>query len=213
MSDKIHFGMYDLDRDAMELRKHGVLIRLQEQPFRVLAILAGRPGEIVTREELQEQIWGKDTFVDFEQSLNKSVNRLREALNDDAGQPRYVPAARISFYRAGNRASSRGATLDASRFSLRRWASQSSPRWSPYHSDTDRRRACGYCNPRHHLGETAVGLQTDRNHTHRVRCLLLLHALARWQAARICVRRWQRRDPHLGATNSWGPGTPGHQRF
>jgi len=59
MAGKIHFGVYDLDRDAMELRKHGVLIRLQEQPFRVLAILAERPGEIVTREELQEADLGK----------------------------------------------------------------------------------------------------------------------------------------------------------
>jgi DNA-binding winged helix-turn-helix (wHTH) protein len=69
----------------MELRKHGVPIRLQEQPFRILAALVERPGQIVTREELQELIWGKDTFVDFEQSLNKAVNRVREALNDDAG--------------------------------------------------------------------------------------------------------------------------------
>ena len=58
MAGKIRFGVYELDRDAMELRKHGVVLRLQEQPFRVLALLAGRPGEIVTREELQEQIWG-----------------------------------------------------------------------------------------------------------------------------------------------------------
>src|SRR5271170_6779361 len=98
MSDKIHFGVYDLDRDAMELRKHGLLIRLQEQPFRVLAILAGRPGEIVTREELQEQIWG-NVFVDFDQSLNKAVNRLREALNDNAGTPQYVETVPRRGYR------------------------------------------------------------------------------------------------------------------
>ena len=72
MADKIRFGVYELDREARELRKHGVVLRLQEQPFRVLAMLAGRPGEIVTREELQEQIWG-NTFVDFDQSLNKAI--------------------------------------------------------------------------------------------------------------------------------------------
>src|SRR5882724_92987 len=99
MPDKIRFGVYELDRDAMELRKHGVLIRLQEQPFRVLAILSGRPGEIITREELQEQIWGKDTFVDFDQSLNKAVNRVREALNDDAGTPQYVETVPRRGYR------------------------------------------------------------------------------------------------------------------
>ena len=90
--------MYELDRDAMELRKHGVLIRLQEQPFRVLAMLAERPGEIITREELQEQIWG-NTFVDFDQSLNKAVNRVREALNDSAGTPQYVETVPRRGYR------------------------------------------------------------------------------------------------------------------
>jgi DNA-binding winged helix-turn-helix (wHTH) protein len=77
MSGKIRFGVYELDRDAMELRKHGVLIRLQDQPFRVLAILAGRPGEIVTREELQEQIWGS-IFVDFDQSLQRCPRQDRD---------------------------------------------------------------------------------------------------------------------------------------
>src|ERR1700722_12857393 len=99
MLGKLQFGVYELDRDAMELRKHGVTIRLQEQPLRVLATLLERPGEIVTREELQERIWGKDTFVDFEQSLNKAVNRLREALNDEAGQPKYVETVPRRGYR------------------------------------------------------------------------------------------------------------------
>jgi Tol biopolymer transport system component/DNA-binding winged helix-turn-helix (wHTH) protein len=99
MSGRIRFGLYELDRDARELRKRGVLIRLQDQPFRVLAILTARPGEIVTREELQEQIWGKETFVDFDQSLNKAVNRIREALNDDANTPQYVETVPRRGYR------------------------------------------------------------------------------------------------------------------
>src|SRR3984885_10142792 len=98
MSSKICFGVYELDRDAMELRKHGLLLRLQEQPFRVLAILAQRPGEVITREQLREQIWG-DTFVDFDQSLNKAVNRLREALNDNAGTPQYIETVPRRGYR------------------------------------------------------------------------------------------------------------------
>jgi DNA-binding winged helix-turn-helix (wHTH) protein/Tol biopolymer transport system component len=98
MSGKIRFGVYELDREAMELRKHGVVLRLQEQPFRVLAMLAGRPGEIVTREELQEQIWG-NTFVEFDQSLNKAINRIREALNDNAGTPQYVETVPRRGYR------------------------------------------------------------------------------------------------------------------
>ena len=99
MPDKIRFGVFELDRDAMELRRNGVPIRLQEQPLQVLATLVERPGEIITREELQERIWGKDTFVDFEQSLNKAVNRLREALNDEAGQPKYVETVPRRGYR------------------------------------------------------------------------------------------------------------------
>jgi eukaryotic-like serine/threonine-protein kinase len=95
---KIRFGVYELDRDAMELRKHGVPIRLQEQPFRVLAMLAERPGEVIAREELQEKIWG-NTFVDFDQSLNKAVNRVREALNDNAGTPQYVETVPRRGYR------------------------------------------------------------------------------------------------------------------
>jgi eukaryotic-like serine/threonine-protein kinase len=98
MSGRIRFGVYELDRDAMELRKHGVPIRLQEQPFRVLAMLAERPGEVITREQLQEQIWG-NTFVDFDHSLNKAVNRLREALNDNAGSPQYVETVPRRGYR------------------------------------------------------------------------------------------------------------------
>jgi len=98
MPAKIRFGVYELDRDAMELRKRGVLLRLQEQPFRVLVMLAERPGEIITREQLRERIWG-DTFVDFDQSLNKAVNRLREALNDNAGAPQYVETVPRQGYR------------------------------------------------------------------------------------------------------------------
>jgi DNA-binding winged helix-turn-helix (wHTH) protein/Tol biopolymer transport system component len=98
MPGKIRFGVYELDRDAMELRKRGMLLRLQEQPFRVLAMLTERPGEIITREQLQERIWG-DTFVDFEHSLNKAVNRVREALNDNAGTPQYVETVPRRGYR------------------------------------------------------------------------------------------------------------------
>jgi Tol biopolymer transport system component/DNA-binding winged helix-turn-helix (wHTH) protein len=98
MSAKIRFGIYELDPVAMELRKNGIVVRLQEQPFRVLAILAERPGEVITREEMQHQIWG-DTFVDFDQSLNKAVNKVREALNDDAGTPRYVETVPRRGYR------------------------------------------------------------------------------------------------------------------
>src|SRR5437588_5898854 len=99
MPGEIRFGVFELDRDAMELRKHGIRVRLQDQPFQVLAHLLERPGQIVMREELKERIWAKDTFVDFDQSLNKAVNRLREALSDDAGQPRYIETVPRRGYR------------------------------------------------------------------------------------------------------------------
>src|SRR5439155_26955550 len=99
MPGMVRFGVFELDRDAMELRKHGIRVRLQSQPFQVLAHLVGRPGQIVTREELKERIWAKDTFVDFDHSLNKAVNRLGEALNDDAGQPRYIETVPRRGYR------------------------------------------------------------------------------------------------------------------
>jgi eukaryotic-like serine/threonine-protein kinase len=95
----IRFGVFELDRDAAELRKQGVRVRLQDQPFQVLTYLLERPGQIVTREELKKLIWAEDTFVDFDQSLNKAVNRLREALNDDAGQPRYIETVPRRGYR------------------------------------------------------------------------------------------------------------------
>src|SRR6202034_974053 len=98
MPGKIRFGVYELDRDTMELRKRGVVLRLQEQPFRVLAMLAERPGEVITREQLQEEIWG-NIFVDFDQSLNKAVNRVREVLNDNAGTPQYVETVPRRGYR------------------------------------------------------------------------------------------------------------------
>jgi DNA-binding winged helix-turn-helix (wHTH) protein/Tol biopolymer transport system component len=99
MSGCIRFGVYELDPDALELHKHGVPVRLQEQPLQVLTALLERPGEIVSREQLQERIWGKDTFVDFDQSLNKAVNRLREALNDDPAHPRFVETVPRRGYR------------------------------------------------------------------------------------------------------------------
>jgi Tol biopolymer transport system component/DNA-binding winged helix-turn-helix (wHTH) protein len=99
MPGKIRFGVFELDHDAVQLRKHGIRIRLQDQPFQVLVCLLERPGQIVTREELKKRIWAEDTFVDFDQSLNKAVNKVREALNDDAGQPRYIETVPRRGYR------------------------------------------------------------------------------------------------------------------
>jgi len=95
----VRFGLFELDLDARELRKSGVRIKLQEQPFQILAMLLERPGEIVTREELQNKLWPSDTFVDFDLSLNSAVKKVRQALGDDSENPRFIE----TLYRRGYR--------------------------------------------------------------------------------------------------------------
>jgi Tol biopolymer transport system component/DNA-binding winged helix-turn-helix (wHTH) protein len=87
---KLCFGVFEVDLRAGELRKSGVRMKLQGQPFKMLAILLERPGELVTREELRERIWGSDTVVDFDHGIGVAVNKVREALGDAADRPRYV---------------------------------------------------------------------------------------------------------------------------
>ncbi len=93
------FGVFELDLGAGELRKSGVKLRLQGQPFQVLALLLERAGEVVTREELQQKLWASDTFVDFDHSLNTAINKVREALGDSASSPRYVETLARRGYR------------------------------------------------------------------------------------------------------------------
>jgi cholera toxin transcriptional activator len=93
------FGVFELDLTADELRKNGVKLRLQGQPFQVLALLLERAGDVVTREELQQQLWPSDTFVDFDHGLNTAVNKVREALGDSASSPRYVETLARRGYR------------------------------------------------------------------------------------------------------------------
>ena len=93
------FGTFELDARAGELRRKGVKVKLQEQPFQVLVMLLERPGELVTREELQKRLWTEDTFVDFDHSLNAAVKRLRDALGDSADNPRFVETLARRGYR------------------------------------------------------------------------------------------------------------------
>jgi cholera toxin transcriptional activator len=93
------FGVFELDLSAGELRKSGIKLRLQGQPFQVLALLLERAGEVVTREELQQKLWPSDTFVDFDHSLNTAINKVREALGDSASSPRYVETLARRGYR------------------------------------------------------------------------------------------------------------------
>ena len=88
--DLITFGSFEVDLHTGEIRKYGMRVRLQSQPFRVLLALLAKPGEVVTREELQLQIWGEHTTVDFERGIATAISKLREALGDSADHPRYV---------------------------------------------------------------------------------------------------------------------------
>jgi cholera toxin transcriptional activator len=93
------FGVFEVDAASGELRKSGVRLRLQDQPFQVLIVLLERAGEIVTREELRQKLWPADTFVDFDHSLNTIINKLREVLGDSASNPRFIETLAKRGYR------------------------------------------------------------------------------------------------------------------
>src|SRR5271169_2920791 len=93
------FGVYEADPASGELRKAGIRLRVQEQPFQVLLVLLDRPSEVVTREELCQRLWPADTFVDFDHSLNTIINKLREALSDSAANPRFIETLARRGYR------------------------------------------------------------------------------------------------------------------
>ena len=93
------FGAYEADPGSGELRKSGLRLRVQEQPFQVLLLLLKRPGEVVTREELRTKLWPADTFVDFDHGLNTVMNKLREALSDSAANPRFIETLARRGYR------------------------------------------------------------------------------------------------------------------
>lgn len=93
------FGAFEADFGAYELRKHGIRLKIQDQPFQILRRLLDRPGQLVTREELRAELWAESTFVDFDAGLNAAVRRLREVLNDSAERPRYVETLPRHGYR------------------------------------------------------------------------------------------------------------------
>ena len=95
----IRFGDFELDLQLGVLRKNGIRLRCQEQPLQVLATLAERPGELITREELRRRLWSQDTFVDFDHALNTAIKKIRATLNDDADAPRYIETVPRRGYR------------------------------------------------------------------------------------------------------------------
>jgi len=96
---KLRFGPFAVDLRSGELFKNGTKLKLQPQPVQILAVLLENPGELVTREELRQRIWPADTFVDFEQSLNTAIKKLRQALCDEAETPRYIETLPRRGYR------------------------------------------------------------------------------------------------------------------
>src|ERR1700733_11217944 len=93
------FGAFEVDLRSGELRKHGIRLKIQDQPFQVLAHLLEHPGEVVTREELRQKLWPADTFVDFDTGLNSAIKKLRDALSDSAEEPRYIETLPRRGYR------------------------------------------------------------------------------------------------------------------
>ncbi len=95
----LRFGVFEVDLETGELRKHGLRIRLPQQSVRVLQVLVEHPGQVISREELQQSLWPADTFVEFDKNLNNAVSRLREALGDVADNPRFVETVPRRGYR------------------------------------------------------------------------------------------------------------------
>ncbi len=96
---RYRFGAFEADASTGELRRQGIRIKLNAQPFQVLLMLLERPGEVLTREEISRALWSDGTFVDFDHGVNSAVNRIREALGDAAGNPRFVETLARKGYR------------------------------------------------------------------------------------------------------------------
>jgi cholera toxin transcriptional activator len=96
---RYRFGVFEADASTGELRKQGIRIKLNAQPFQLLLMLLDRPGEVLSREEISQTLWSDGTFVDYEHGLNSAVNRIREALGDSAGNPRFVETLARRGYR------------------------------------------------------------------------------------------------------------------
>src|SRR5215469_18752704 len=95
----LRFGVFELHPASGELRKHGVRVRLQDQPLKLLLCLVEKPGEVYSREELIERIWPEGTYVDYERGLNVAITRLRQVLGDSADSPRYIETLGRKGYR------------------------------------------------------------------------------------------------------------------
>ena len=96
---RYRFGVFEADAATGELRRKGIRVRLSAQPFQLLLLLLDRPGELITRDEISRELWPDGTFVDFDHGVNSAINRIREALGDSAGNPRFVETLARRGYR------------------------------------------------------------------------------------------------------------------
>ena len=112
------FGVFELDLNAAELHKAGVKVKLQDQPFRVLAVLVEHAGQVVTRDELRQKVWPSNVYVDFDQGLNNAIKKVREALGDSADSPRLIETVARHGYRFISPVSAVPAPLPQPRFPL-----------------------------------------------------------------------------------------------
>lgn len=98
-SKRYRFGVFEADPATGELRRKGIRVKLNDQPFQLLLMLLERPGELITREEIAKSLWPSDTFVDYEHGVNSAMNRIREALSDAAANPRFIETLARRGYR------------------------------------------------------------------------------------------------------------------
>src|SRR5712691_9959322 len=96
---RTRFGAFEVDLRSGEVHKHGIRLKLQDQPFQVLALLLEHPGDLVTREEIHQKLWPAETFVDFDTGLNSAIKKLRDVLGDSAEEPRYIETLPRRGYR------------------------------------------------------------------------------------------------------------------
>src|SRR3990167_9208179 len=98
-SGRLRFESFELDLRTLELRKEGRVVKLQDQPVKLLALLASRPGELVLRAEIEKALWGEGEFVEFEHSINTAMRKIREALVDELEKPRFIETLPRKGYR------------------------------------------------------------------------------------------------------------------
>jgi DNA-binding winged helix-turn-helix (wHTH) protein len=94
-----HFGVFKLDPCTRELQKHGLKLKMQDQPLEILPLLLERPGDLITRDEIRKRLWPDNTFVDFDNAINSAVRKLRTALEDNPTNPRFVETLARKGYR------------------------------------------------------------------------------------------------------------------